>query len=64
MIRSSVRRVLGIGVLAGALLAPTLFAGETHPKGAHLRYMTDYAEALLEARVRNVPIFFSRHKDF
>ncbi len=40
------------------------FAGEEHPKGDHLAYKTSYAEAMLESRVRNVPIFFSRHKDF
>jgi hypothetical protein len=58
------RRVSMLLALSCALLAPTLFAGEAHPKGAHLRYVTDYDDALLEARVRNVPIFFSRHKDF
>ncbi len=40
------------------------FAGEEHPKGEHLNYRTSYAAAMLESRVRNVPIFFSRHKDF
>ncbi len=64
MTRSPARRALWIAALACALLAPTLLAGEAHPKGEHLRYVTDYGDALLEARVRNVPIFFSRHKDF
>lgn len=30
----------------------------------HLRYQKTYAGALLEARVRNLPVFVSRHKDF
>lgn len=30
----------------------------------HLRYSRTYAEALWEARLRNVPVFLSRHKDF
>ena len=64
MTQTPARHLLWTAACLCALLAPTLFAGETHPKGEHLRYMTDYSEALLEARVRNVPIFFSRHKDF
>jgi len=60
----SARSALMTVAIACALLAPTLLAGEAHPKGDHLRYMTDYGDALLEARVRNVPIFYSRHKDF
>ena len=51
-------------VFAGALLAATLHADEAHPKGPHLRYVTSYADAMLEARIRGVPIFFARHKDF
>lgn len=52
-------------LLSGAFLLPA-FAEEgiQHPKGKHLRYVTNYADAMLEARVRGVPIFFSRHKDF
>ena len=30
----------------------------------HLRYQKTYAAALLEARIRNLPVFISRHKDF
>ena len=41
-----------------------LGAEEVHPKGPHLRYMATYESAMLEARIRGVPIFFSRHKDF
>ena len=40
------------------------FADEAHPKGPHLDYRTSYAGAMMEARIRNVPIFFARHKDF
>jgi hypothetical protein len=35
------------------------------PPGApHLRYRRSYAEALRVARLRNLPVFVSRHKDF
>lgn len=51
-------------LLAAGVLATALQAGESHPDGPHLRYATSYAEAMREARVRGVPIFFSRHKDF
>lgn len=30
----------------------------------HLRYQKTYAAALREARIRNLPVFISRHKDF
>ena len=30
----------------------------------HLDFKRTYADALLEARIRNLPIFVSRHKDF
>jgi hypothetical protein len=41
-------------------------AGEnTSPRaGKHLRYQRSYAAALLEARIRNLPVLVSRHKDF
>ena len=35
-----------------------------HPKGAHIDYKRTYLAALTEARIRNLPIFVSRHKDF
>ncbi|MDJ0523611.1 MAG: hypothetical protein QNJ90_16190 [Planctomycetota bacterium] len=35
-----------------------------HPKGAHLDYKRTYLAALTEARIRNLPVFVSRHKDF
>lgn len=34
------------------------------PEPAHLDYKRTYAEALREARIRNLPVFVSRHKDF
>ena len=30
----------------------------------HLPFKRSYADALLEARIRNLPVFVSRHKDF
>ncbi len=33
-------------------------------KKAHLAFQKTYEAALLEARIRNVPVFVSRHKDF
>jgi hypothetical protein len=51
-------------LLAFGFLAAGLHAGEEHPEGPHLRYAPSYAEAMLEARIRGVPIFFTRHKDF
>ncbi len=56
------RVLLVLGLALGFL--PLGFAGETHPKGEHLRYQTTYAAAMMESRVRNVPVFFARHKDF
>jgi hypothetical protein len=53
-------------LVAGALLvAPaTSRAGDDEPKGPHLEFRRTYAEALLESRVRGMPLFVSRHKDF
>jgi len=34
------------------------------PKGPSLAFRHTYADALLEARIRNLPVFVSRHKDF
>lgn len=61
--RTPIRLALLTG-LTLAFLPLWGFAEEAHPKGEHLTYRTSYAEAMLESRVRNVPIFFSRHKDF
>ena len=46
------------------LFGSGVFAGEEHPKGPHLRYIQSYEAAMRESRIRNVPIFFCRHKDF
>ena len=35
-----------------------------HPRGDHIDYKRTYLEALTEARIRNLPVFVSRHKDF
>jgi hypothetical protein len=32
-------------------------------KDAHLRYRKTYGDALLESRIRNVPVLVTRHKD-
>ncbi len=67
--------ILAFGFLAAA---GDLHAGDEDkaPKGKqdkskvakrdakHLRYQKTYATALLEARIRNLPVFISRHKDF
>lgn len=45
-----------------ALVAPLPTAAAPKAK-PHLHFRTAYAEALLEARIRNVPILVSRHKD-
>lgn len=61
---------LAPGLLAAALLlgAGTTRAGEDDAKqatkGPHLDYRRTYEAALLEARIRNVPVFVSRQKDF
>ncbi len=39
-------------------------AKATLPKGPSLAFRPTYADALLEARIRNLPVFVSRHKDF
>ena len=56
--------------LTAALLlaAGTTLAGDDDAKkakkGPHLDYRRTYEVALLEARIRNVPVFVSRQKDF
>jgi hypothetical protein len=47
-----------------ALLVPLLLAGAARAEDDVLRYRRSYGEALREARVRNVPVLVSRHKDF
>ena len=72
-----IRRV-PLATLIAALLAVVLLAapqGTRAGEGAdgaksdakkkpHLLYRKTYEEALTEARVRNLPVFISRHKDF
>jgi hypothetical protein len=47
---------------AAVLVAPAV--GGAGDDGPHLRFQRTYAEALLEARVRGIPLLVSRHKDF
>jgi len=51
------------GVAGGLLMA--LFASGAAAKDADevVRWRHTYSEALLEARLRNVPVLVSRHKD-
>ena len=50
--------------VVGGLLLATLAPGAT-AKGPDesVRWRHTYSEALLEARLRNVPVLVSRHKD-
>ena len=54
-----------IGLAALGLLAAVTFASSAAAKEDPdvLRWRRTYAEALLEARLRNVPVWVSRHKD-
>lgn len=61
--------ILAAAVLGGAVLlaAGELRAGDKEDAAKakkHLRYVPTYEAALLEARIRNVPVFVSRQKDF
>ena len=54
-------------LVGGACLALTFLAvarAGDEPKQDHLRFCASYGQAMLEARIRNMPIFVSRHKDF
>jgi hypothetical protein len=59
--------VLLVGCAFVALAAPGV-AGEKKKakKDAkpHIEFRATYEQALLESRIRNVPVFVSRHKDF
>ena len=61
---------LALCVLAALLTAGFSWeaaeAGKAKAKSAkaHLEYRPTYEQALLEARIRNLPTFVSRHKDF
>jgi hypothetical protein len=60
------RPLLWAGLLAAlTFLTPLALAGDEEvSKDPHLTYRTTYEQALLEARIRNLPVFISRHKDF
>ena len=50
-----------LALLAALLGLPNAEAApKTKP---HLDFRTSYADALLEARVRNLPVLVTRHKD-
>ena len=61
-------------VACALLLAAADLRAEDEPKkdtsktpkasAPHLAFRKTYAEALFEARVRNLPVLVSRHKDF
>jgi hypothetical protein len=57
------RRALWAGVLGGLLLG--LAAAGVAAKDAEesVRWRRTYGEALLEARLRNLPVLVTRHKD-
>lgn len=53
-------------LITGLLLGSGWVALEAAPRKAEppaLRYQRSYADAMLEARLRGVPIWFARHKD-
>jgi hypothetical protein len=52
--------IVGLGVLAAAVFTASAAAKEDPDV---LRWRPTYAGALLEARLRNVPVLVSRHKD-
>ena len=61
------RLALTAAHLAAAFCAAPLVtrAGDAKKaKKPHLQYRKTYLEALTEARIRNLPVFVSRHKDF
>ena len=53
-------------LLTALLLGSGLVVLEAAPRKAEpasLRFQRTYADAMLEARLRGVPIWFARHKD-
>lgn len=61
--------VVAVGTALFAVLLGSMAPGRAAPdkkgkKKAHLEYRATYERALMEARIRNVPVFVSRHKDF
>ena len=62
------RRTLPLCLLLGGLAlaaahAVPACADPGRKKDPHLEYRRTYADALLESKVRNLPVFVSRHKD-
>lgn len=57
-------RIAFVAALAAGFLATLPYArGGADDKKPSLRYMRTYEEAMLEARIRGVPIYHARHKD-
>ena len=57
----------GLLTVAALVYPAPVPAGEKKAKTktkAHLAFRPTYEQALLEARIRNLPLFVSRHKDF
>ena len=63
--RRTVPLLLVLAFAAGAFWLAAWPAGARaeDEKPLHLNYRKTYAEALLEGRIRNVPVLVSRHKD-
>lgn len=77
MPRRAALALLGCALALGFVFSADSLAGDDASKAKakskpaaaarakdHLPFQRSYAAALLEARVRNLPIFVSRHKDF
>jgi hypothetical protein len=52
-----------LALLAVVVAAVPVLAKDAPDGQGHLRWRASYADALLEARIRNVPVLVSRHKD-
>jgi hypothetical protein len=63
--RRTVSALLMLAFAAGAFWLAVWPAGARaeDEKPLHLDYRKTYAEALLESRIRNLPVLVSRHKD-
>ena len=63
--RRTLPAVLVLVLAAGTfwLAAVPYCARAGDEKQAHLNYRKTYAEALLESRIRNVPVLVTRHND-
>ncbi len=60
----SIRLLLALGLTFLIGQSHTVWAGGESAKKAQLDFRTSYGAAMRESQIRNVPIFFARHKDF